>query len=261
MKNVETCNPNLPKTFLESLAQDRPDASFKRLNQLREHASRVPEPDRPENGKWHRWQDPIIERLVPEHASVLDLGCGDGELLARLMASKAVCAQGVELSQESVIRCIERGVPVFHGNLDEGLAGFPDRSFDVVVLEETLQTLHQPLRVLDEMLRVGRRGIVSFPNFAHWSVRIELGLGGRMPITGSLPFRWHDTPNIHLFSIRDFLDWARQSNTDVIEAHVLVQDGVRPIREEDNLMAEEVLFVVRRPPTDGCAAAAPTDAG
>ena len=186
---------------------------------------------------------------MPEHAAVLDLGCGDGELLTRLMTRKAICAQGVELNQEAVIRCIERGVPVFHGNLDEGLAGFPDQSFDIVVLEETLQTLHHPLRVLEEMLRVGRRGIVSFPNFAHWRVRAALAAGGRMPVTGALPYRWHDTPNIHLLSIRDFLDWTRENRIRVLEGHVLAAEGVRPLRDNDNLMAEEALFVIQAPTT------------
>ena len=191
-----------------------------------------------------RWQDDIIETEIPEGASVLDLGCNGGELLLRLMKKKLARVQGVELSTDSVSKCVEKGVPVFQADLDEGLKGFPDASFDYVVLEETLQTLHRPMTVLKEMLRVGRRGIISFPNFGFWRVRMELALGGRMPVTDWLPYRWHDTPNIHLFTVQDFLDWTHTADVRVVKGFAYASGSVREASEDDNLYAEEALYIV-----------------
>jgi methionine biosynthesis protein MetW len=193
-----------------------------------------------------RWQDQMIEQQIPDGASVLDLGCGNGELLAKLMRSKSVHGQGVELDPQAVFECVARGVPVFQTNLDAGLKGFSDQSFDYVILEETVQTLHQPVAVLNEMVRVGRRGIVSFPNFAYWRVRLELAIQGRMPVTESLPYHWYDTPNIHLLSLQDFLEWAKASKVRIVEAHVMAESRVRPLEPNDNLYAEESLLVIQR---------------
>ncbi len=193
-----------------------------------------------------RWQDDRIVREIPRGASVLDLGCGEGDLLARLIRRKGVRGQGVELSPAAVMRCVERGVPVFQTDLDQGLAGFPDRSFDYVVLEETLQTLHRPLEVLGEMLRVGRLGIVSFPNFAWWRIRMSLLVEGRMPTTDRLPYRWHDTPNIHLFTLQDFLDWVARERVTVVRAFAYDGGRVRPLQAGDTLNAEEALFFLSR---------------
>jgi methionine biosynthesis protein MetW len=193
-----------------------------------------------------RWQDDRIVREIPRGASVLDLGCGEGDLLARLMRRKAVRGQGVELDPPAVMRCVERGVPVFQADLDRGLAGFPDRSFDYVVLEETLQTLHRPLKVLGEMLRVGRHGIVSFPNFAWWRIRMSLLVEGRMPTTEQLPYRWHDTPNIHLFTLQDFLDWVTRERVKIVRAFAYADGAVRPLADDDTLNAEEALFFLSR---------------
>jgi len=193
-----------------------------------------------------RWQDRLIVRKIRPGASVLDLGCGAGDLLAELMCRRRVRAQGIELDPEEVVRCVERGVPVLQGDLDHGLQGFPDRSFDYVVLEETLQTLHRPLTVLSEMLRVGREGIVSFPNFAWWKVRLSLMIEGRMPETERLPYRWYDTPNIHLFTLRDFLDWAERERVRILGGYAYESGRVRPLREDDNLDAEEALLFLRR---------------
>jgi methionine biosynthesis protein MetW len=190
------------------------------------------------------WQDHIIEDRVPAGASVLDLGCGNGELLSSLMARKHVRGQGIELSPEAVFECVARGVPVFQSDLDAGLKGFADHSFEYVVLEETLQTLHRPVDLLHEMLRVGQRSIVSFPNFAHWQIRFDLAVRGRMPVTPRLPRPWYDTPNIHLLTLQDFLDWAEANHVRIVEGHVLADGQVRSLQPGDNIHAEEVLIVL-----------------
>lgn len=192
-----------------------------------------------------RWQDPLIIAEVPEGSSVLDLGCGDGELLSRLREVKRVRCQGVELDHEEVTACIGRGVPVLQSDIDQGLKEFPTGCFDFVVLEETLQTLHRPLAVLHEMLRVGRTGIVSFPNFGHWQVRLDLLLRGRMPVTSRLRHHWYDTSNIHHLTLVDFLEWTHEAGVQVDKGFALDEDGVRPLRDEDHLHAAEVLLFIR----------------
>ena len=221
--------------------------SMEDLTALLERLSTPPAPPPEADGQRpQRWQDRLIEQRIAPGSFVLDLGCGTGELIARLMQHRNVRGQGVELDAEAVFQCAARGVPVFQSDLDEGLKGFADQSFDYVVLEETLQTLRRPVDVLEEMLRVGRHGIVSFPNFAYWRVRLNLALGGRMPETENLPYRWYDTPNIHLFTLQDFLDWAGKNGVRIVEGHVLAEGVVRPLKEDDNLHAEEVLVVVER---------------
>jgi methionine biosynthesis protein MetW len=191
-----------------------------------------------------RWDHEIIERIITQGSTVLDLGCGNGELLERLIRVKGVQGQGIEIDPEKVYDCVARGVSVFQTDLDEGLNGFPDSFFDFVILEETLQTVHHPVKVLSEMLRVGKRGLVSFPNFGCWRVRLELSLGGRMPVLESLPFPWYDTPNIHLCTLEDFITWARESRVNIIDGYVIDQGEVRPLKDSDNLFAEEALLVV-----------------
>ncbi len=224
---------------LEQLSADRLAALLESCLAGERRATPAP------NGGHARWDHEVIERIIPSGCRVLDLGCGNGELLDRLIRVRHVRGQGVELDPERVSQCVARGVPVFQIDLDEGLTGFPDDFFDYVILEETLQTVHQPVKVLGEMLRVGKRGIVSFPNFGYWQVRLELGLGGRMPVLDSLPYPWYDTPNIHLCSLVDFVGWAREARVEVIEGHVLSEGQVRPLREGDNLFAEEALLVVQ----------------
>ena len=192
------------------------------------------------------WQDDVLEQEIPQGASVLDLGCGTGELLARLIERRGVRGQGVELSSGAVAECVARGVPVIQSDLDEGLKGFPDGSFDFVVLEETLQTLRRPLGILQEMLRVGKRGAVSFPNFAFWKVWVDFAVGGRMPVTGSLPYQWHDSPNIHLFTYRDFADWADSSEVALSKVFVRSGEEVRPFEEGDDFRGEEMLVFVEK---------------
>lgn len=193
-----------------------------------------------------RWQDAPIAAEIADGSSVLDLGCGDGELLARLVAEKHVRVQGVEKDSAAVMRCIERGVPVLQCDLDLGLQGFGDHTFDTVILEETLPTLTRPLEVLDGLLRVGRRGIVSFPNAAFWRLRFELALRGRVPQVGRFGGGWHDNPFIRPFSLQDFLDWVARAGACIERGWALSRDGVKPLQADDNLFAEEVLIVLKR---------------
>lgn len=187
------------------------------------------------------WQFDIIAGEIPHGASVLDLGCGEGNLLARMAREKGARVQGVELDARNVEVCVDKGVPVIQADLDLGLSVFPDSSFDYVVLEETLQTLRRPDRIIAEMRRVGGRGIVTFPNFGYWKVRLDLAVRGRMPVTGWLPYRWYQTPNIHLFTIRDFIDYAEEAGLTITAIHVLKDGKPGTFERGDNLHAEEAM--------------------
>ena len=146
----------------------------------------------------------LIAAMVPEGARVLDLGWGDGALLAWLAAHRGVRGYGIEIDEGQITRCIARGVSVLERDIDEGLSDFPTDGFDVVVMAETLQAVRKPGTVLEHMLRIAPRSIVTFPNFGHWRCRLELASAGRMPIARHLPHAWHDTPNIHLCTFADF---------------------------------------------------------
>ena len=186
----------------------------------------------------------LICSLVYEGASVLDLGCGDGTLMELLAAERGCRTTGIEISEEGIYACIGRGLPVHHADLDAGLGDYADLSYDYVILSQTLQAVRKPKVVLREMLRVGRLGIVSVPNFGYWRVRWELLRTGRMPKTRELPYEWYDTPNIHLATVRDFEDLCRMEGIEISRAVYLV--GGKPIRYFPNLRAEIALFVVRK---------------
>jgi methionine biosynthesis protein MetW len=191
----------------------------------------------------------LVARMVPAGSRVLDLGCGDGDLLAELIASRGCRGQGVEVSREALHACVERGVPVVEADIDRGLPEFEDGSFDVVVLSQTLQAVHRPALALREVTRVGQVGIVSFPNFGHWRLRAQLLVGGRMPVTRTLPYRWHETPNIHLCTIRDFEALARAEGLTLLDRRLLdAAGGPAPPRAagRPNLLAAGAAYLLRR---------------
>jgi len=159
----------------------------------------------------------IISDWVDSGSRVLDLGCGDGELMQHLQAARDATGYGVEIDVHHVRECIDRGINVIQSDLDEGLADFKDNSFDYVILSMTLQAVTYPDRLLTEMLRVGKEGIVTFPNFGHWSPRMQLALKGKMPVSRAIPYEWFDTPNIHLCTIRDFEDLCDTQGFKVLE--------------------------------------------
>jgi len=181
----------------------------------------------------------MIADLVPAGSRVLDLGCGTGELLAHLQATKGCTGYGVELDDSNVLACAQRGVNVIQLNLEEGLAIFEDQSFDVVLQLETLQNLRNTEAMLRETARVGRMGIVSFPNFAHWPNRLQV-LTGRMPVTRVLPYQWYDTPNIRVGTYADFEVLARKCGLRVLDSFG-VQAG-RAVRTLPNLRASMAVF-------------------
>jgi methionine biosynthesis protein MetW len=184
-----------------------------------------------------------IARLVPPGSRVLDLGCGTGEMLAHLRDARGCTGYGIEIDDANVHACVQRGVNVVQLNLEEGLALFEDRSFDVVLQLETLQHLRNTERMLQETARVGRIGIVSFPNFAHWPNRLRVALG-RMPVTKALPYEWYDTPNIRVGTFADFEVLARKNGLKVTDAFGL-QDGAE-VRRWPNLMASMAVFRFER---------------
>lgn len=164
----------------------------------------------------------LIQALVPPGTRVLDLGCGDGELLANLIQEKDCEGQGIEIKEQLVAETIRRGVPVYHGDMLEGMTHYRDDSFDVVILSQTLQQTADPLAVIEEMLRVGRRAIISFPNFGHWRLRLQLLLQGRMPRSELLPYPWFNTPNVHLCTVTDFRELCAGQNLRVVHETFLM---------------------------------------
>jgi len=190
-----------------------------------------------------------IRDLVPEGSRVLDLGCGDGALLAHLRDEKRCFVRGLELTPEGVVACLRRGLSVVQADLDEGLGGYPDDSFDLVVLSQTLQVVRRPAFVLREMLRVGHRGIVSFPNFGHWRVRGYLALRGRMPVSRSIPYTWYETPNIHHTTLKDFREFVEANGGRVdreLPLHMADGRAAHPARLLPNLTADTVVALVSR---------------
>lgn len=186
-----------------------------------------------------------IADVVPPGARVLDIGCGDGALLSALRADKGVDGRGIELSAANVAAAVARGLSVVQGDADADLADYPTDAFDVAILSDTLQAMRQPATVLAELLRIARRGVVSFPNFAHWRVRVSLAARGRMPVTPTLPVPWHATSNIHLCSVDDFRALAATLGL-LVERASFLRGGRLIGPTGANWRADQAIFVLRR---------------
>ncbi len=193
----------------------------------------------------------IIAGFVSPGARVLDIGCGDGTLLMQLSEEKNVDARGIELSQKGVNEAVASGLSVIQGDADRDLATYPDKAFDFAILSQTIQATHNPRIVLEELLRIGDKAIVSFPNFGHWRIRAQFLAAGRMPVNKNLPYSWYDTPNIHFFTIRDFVELVDEIGA-TIEDSIALHGKGRKIPPTVsgwiwNLLGEQAVFVLSRP--------------
>jgi methionine biosynthesis protein MetW len=194
-----------------------------------------------------RAEQSLIASWIDHKSRVLDLGCGDGVLLDALHRHKQVTGYGIEIDTDNILKCIERGVNVIHSNLDAGLSDFDADSFDYVIMTQTIQAMRFPDRLIDEMLRIGKEGIVTFPNMGHWKCRLQI-LAGRMPVTRHLPHTWYDTPNIHMCTLDDFEDLCAKNGIEVLERAIVdsqhrAKAGLRLL---PNLLAEIAVYRVKR---------------
>jgi methionine biosynthesis protein MetW len=190
--------------------------------------------------------------VVPPGARVLDLGCGKGVLLKMLINAETVRGTGIEIAEDKVYDAVAKGVTVYHGDFDEGLSYYPDNSFDYVILSQTLQEARETVAVLTEALRVGQYVVASFPNFGHWKSRLQLLFTGKAPVTGSLPYQWYNTPNIHFLTIKDFRVFTREQGIRIVR-HFYVGPK-RPLKFWPNLRASYGVFVLEKLPPEAAAA-------
>ena len=190
----------------------------------------------------------IIDEWVKPNIRVLDLACGPGELLKHLLDNKKVRGYGLEIDPDDLNTCIEKGIPVLEQNIDEGLQNFEDHSFDLVLMTHALQQFRRPDLLIDEMLRIGKECIITFPNFGHWRSRLHLALKGRMPVSEFLPYNWYDTPNIHFFTFQDFELLCREKNIKILR-WAAVDGHLKDhwwIRSMPNLFSETAIFHISR---------------
>jgi methionine biosynthesis protein MetW len=189
-----------------------------------------------------------IQRWIRPGSRVLDLGCGDGVFLEFLRDQRQVSGTGLEIDQDYITAAISRGLNVVEQNMDDGLGNFPDQSFDTVVLALALQAVNFPDRVLEEMLRIGREGIVTFPNFGHWRCRLMLGLRGRMPVSNFMPYTWYNTPNIHFCTVKDFEDLCRNKGIRILARDVVGNTNRQPMLSTKwpNLFATTAIYHITR---------------
>jgi methionine biosynthesis protein MetW len=186
----------------------------------------------------------VILEWIEAGSSVLDLGCGDGELLSLLVREKKVKAQGIEIDEQAIYRCVARGLSVFHQDIDNGLSEYANKSFDYVILNQSFQQVKKPDTVLTEALRVSRKLIISFPNFAHYRARLQIFYNGRTPVTASLPYEWHDTPNLHFLSILDFIEYSQKRKITIEKSSFVGKD--RGVKIFPNLFALTGIFLISK---------------
>jgi methionine biosynthesis protein MetW len=186
----------------------------------------------------------IISELVRPQSTVLDLGCGEGELLSLLVREKGVRGQGIEIDEQAIYKGVARGLNVLHGDIDSGLSEYLDQAFDYVILNQSVQQVRHVETVFMDSLRVGKKVIVGFPNFAHWGARLQLFFKGRAPITPSLPYAWYETPNLHFLSISDFYDYCREKRVTIERSEFLGHKG--KVRFCPNVFAETGIFLISR---------------
>ena len=184
----------------------------------------------------------VIGDMIEPGSMVLDLGCGDGDLLEYLVAQKDVRGNGVEISEDAIYRCVEKGLSVSHGDIDTGLREYPDKQFDYVIFNQTMQQVHKPEEAIREALRIGKKVIVGFPNFCSAKARFQIFFGGRVPVTPSLPYSWYDTPNLHFLSIKDFVYFCKRHGI-VIENKVFLS-GKGTVSLMPNLFALNAIFQI-----------------
>ncbi len=196
------------------------------------------------NNAFHRADHRIISSWISNGTSVLDLGCGDGELLSLLVKDKQVRAQGIEISDQAINRCVAAGLSVFQEDIDTGLAEYAEKSFNYVILNQTFQQVKKPDFVLNEALRVGERVIVGFPNFCYITDRFQIFFKGRVPMTPSLPYEWYNTPNLHFFSIADFKQYCKEREISIELAFCIRKN--KKVRFLPNLFGEIGLFLLKK---------------
>src|ERR1700679_2118402 len=185
-----------------------------------------------------------ILQMIEPGSHVLDLGCGDGELLSLLMKEKKCRAAGIEINEKEIYKCVERGVSVSHGDIDSGLADYSDKRFDYVILNESLQEVLNPEKVISEALRVGKKAIVGIPNFCNLNARLQIFFLGRVPVTKSLPYKWYNTPNLRFLSIKDFRDFCAERS--IIIEEECAFDAKGKIAFAHNLFSEIAIFLIRK---------------
>ena len=187
----------------------------------------------------------ILEMIKPD-SRVLDLGCGDGELLSLLMKERHCRAAGIEIDEKAIYKCVERGVSVSHGDIDSGLADYSDKRFDYVILNESLQEVLNPEKVIAEALRVGKKAIVGIPNFCNLNARLQILFKGRVPVTEGLPYKWYNTPNLRFLSIKDFRDFCKDRGITIEEECALNQRGKITFSHAHNLFSDIAIFLINK---------------